>query len=92
MPRTISGDKRRDEQVAAALAAREEFEAEFRRSARGNLWCYDEAGFGRLLVFQKGSRWGWLITDGEEKEYSPEDYATESDALGSLWNRLYGCG
>ena len=66
------------------LVERTEFESGFQRSGRGNLWRYWEDR--TVSVFKRrDDRYGWCIASGDyQKEWAPESYESEDDALGAL--------
>jgi len=64
------------------------FEEKFRRSRSGNLFRR-MAGL-TLVVFKRkdGESFGWLICDGDCKEWSRGSYAEEEEALAELKDYL----
>jgi hypothetical protein len=63
---------------------RKQFAAGFRRSRRGNIWRkYDES---TVTVFKRDDeRFGWCISRSEDDvEFSPDDYASEEEAVDSV--------
>jgi len=76
----------------AAVRARNEFSADFRRSARGNLW----RRWGDDLIVSVFSRernyklrYAWCIAGpDDDRRFSPCDYAGEGDALDALADAL----
>jgi hypothetical protein len=78
-----------DRRHEAALAARQEFEAGFKRSRKGNLWrCWTDL---TLCVFMRGDgSYAWSIAGEDSMQFSPDGYETEADAIGGLWHRTEG--
>src|SRR4051794_24966080 len=83
MPRLVSD---RDREVEAILAAREEFEAGFTRSKKGNLTRRWEGL--QVTVFQRGERFSWSIAGDGETRFSPNRHEDEWDALSALAGEL----
>ncbi len=77
-------------EIEAAIAEREAFAAEFRRSRKGNLWrTYD----GRtVVVFQREADgcFAWSINGGDDvgTQFSESAYEIECDAMESLMDVL----
>jgi hypothetical protein len=69
-------------------AAMRQFEAGFTRSKAGNLWRKWDGD--TVTVFKRHGRYSWVIaTADDEKQYSPETFATEADALSRLSFELF---
>lgn len=77
-----------DEIVEEMIAAEGRFMRSLRRSKKGNLWCKTQWG-DTVTVFRSYDKWRWcVVSDDEEKEFSPHGYKTEDAAVFALWARV----
>jgi hypothetical protein len=77
------------EVVLTAKLAREQFDAAFSRSRKGNLYRHWEDK--TISVFRRGDgRYLWSIAGASGVRYSSCSYEEEEDALGALWRQTEG--
>ena len=80
----------RDRELEAALQARDQFAAGFKRSKKGNLWRNYE-GLTVVIFRRQGDDWfSWSITDTDDEgpRFSPRPFDTEADAMDALCDEL----
>lgn len=88
MPK-IDQPTRRDRRVEAALAAWAVFESPtaWKRSKKGNRWRHWDGV--TLTIFKRDDEcFGWCIADGEETQFSTDEFETEVDAISDLGDAL----